>query len=992
MARIIRVLADRSKDSREGSIFTNLLSCVRERPGEQFQCTDNRLPLKQKLLSDYEVLVICGQSLKRYSESELKLIRQFVKDGGGLLLASNVAAFELEAAQPVETMAQNAVADLFGARFLSADCAGARAHGSLLIHPPFESLRTHQHPALGAHAVALVLQNHPAGPISPPPRARVLASCTATGEPIAAAFAHGKGRVVMAGTTGFAEERTFLCAALASWLAGNTQRESASKEVPAYIGGRGKIDRGSYFHVACEENCAHGMQEVVDLLQKIDAAYKDLFGKVWKPRRSLTVTDTLTPSTQMWWGSQAGGQAPVPSLARQIIRTLFWRAPWSFELYDFFLSLFSFRCWEIEFTVRLLMDIGFHAEADRCRARADRWIREMDKRAAAHDLARNYIASREECPRGLLVVRELLDSYGRDVVRKTVEAFPQKDPYKHVPQNYTWGSDRAIYYLSLAVGKDLFPWFARRGLSVHPLPTVKPTARNIRQRMSRRLNEALRDDAGTLSSRLDAALDLVSMGKEKDWLPPRANRPDDWTRLCRALHWSRQGDARADAELRKLFATNKNNALRAISGVALADLGDKSVEDKLVPLARKFEPRFQLAAGYALGKAGSARAKELSLENVTDAKGRRAGKLDVVFDGDLKIHGIVEGYRVNNIYSSPTLRTFTKDVALTSYFVQWVHTSPQWRRRGLSRCAMEATMNHPAARGCASSWLGTGTRNVAHRLYHDYGFTDMSPHREWSCALSNTVSPQLPTGVVFREYKEDDRTRVRAFVLETLGKMLNVLDFSFGELPPNVICYLAEREGKLVGLAAVTYEGGDEAQLRIVALAKDGQQAAIADSLLALLHRAVREAGARVMKWNAAGEYEDMVAALHRAGYVSRYTGGLWMMHIRRLDWFLREIAPAVEKRLAGSDFKTWEGKLDLVAPRLKGRLIISKGKVSAGRPTGAPGDVVMTCDDETAARVALGRETPFEAYLQSRLTLEPRISDNIIRLLETVFPKVPIL
>jgi GNAT superfamily N-acetyltransferase len=994
MARIIRVLADRSKDSRDGGLFTGLLPSVRERPGEEFQCTDNRLPLRQGLLGGYDVLAVCGQSLKAYSPAEIKLIREFVKDGGGLLLAASAAAFEFEADQPVEKMAQNTVAAIFGARFLSADGKGAKAHGSLLIHPPFESLRTHEHPALGGHAVGLVLQHHPAGPISAPPGARVLASCKTTGEPIAAAFMHGKGRVVMAGTTGFADERRFVCAALAHWLAGDIREKRGAKPVPAFIGDRGKIERGAYFHVTCEENCAGRMQEVAGLLDKIDAAYKDLFGKLWKPRRSVFVMDAVSSGLQLWWGwaSLAGGQAPGPSLARQLIRSLFWRAPWAYELYDFFFSLFSFRSWEIEFTTRLLKDIGFQAEAERCRERADRWLREMDKRAATFDLARNYIATREECPRGLLLVRELLDSHGRDVVRKTVEAFPQKDPYKHVPQNYTWGGDRAIFYLSLGIGKDMFPWFAERGLTVHPLPIVKPTARNIRTRMLRRLNEALRDDREALSSRLEAATDLIVMGKEKDWRPPRGRRPDDWSRLCQALYWSKQGDTRANEALRRLFAGGKDKALRAIAGLALTDLGDKSVEKKLVALARRFEPRFQLAAGYALEKAGSARARELSLQNVTDAKGRRVGRLDAVFDGDLRIHGVVQGYRVNNIFSSPTLRTFTKDATLSSHFVQWVHASPQWRRRGLSRCAMEATMNHPAAARCATSWLGTGTRNVAHRLYHDYGFTDMPPHREWSASLASCAPPQLPTGVVFRDYKKDDRARAQAFVLETLGRMLNGPDFFFGELPPNVIGYLAEREGKLVGMAAALYEGGDEAQIRILAVAKDGQQAAVADSLLALLHRAAREAGVKVMRWNCGGEHEEMVAALHRAGYVSRPTGGIWMMQVRRMDWLLSELAPAIEKRLAASEFKGWEGRIDLVGRRLNGRLTVSRGKVTAGRPTAGPGDVLLKCDDETAARVALGRETPFEAFLQSRLTIEPRISDSITRLVETVFPKVPVV
>jgi putative sterol carrier protein len=278
---------------------------------------------------------------------------------------------------------------------------------------------------------------------------------------------------------------------------------------------------------------------------------------------------------------------------------------------------------------------------------------------------------------------------------------------------------------------------------------------------------------------------------------------------------------------------------------------------------------------------------------------------------------------------------------------------------------------------------------VAHRLYHDFGFTDMSPYREWSCPLAGHAASQPPTGVVFREYKAGEGERASAFVLETLGKTFHGRELSFGELPPEMMGYLAERDRKLVGMGALAYEGGEEAQLRTLALAKDGQQAAIADSLLALLHRAAREAGAKVMKCFCAGEIEEVVAALHRAGYVSRLTGGVWMMQVRHLDQFLHEIAPAIEERLAKSEFKSWEGKLDLVGGRLRARVIVSRGRVTASRPVATPGDIVVTCDDETLTRIALGRETAFEAYLQSRLNIAPRVNDTIVKLLETVFPKV---
>ena len=115
------------------------------------------------------------------------------------------------------------------------------------------------------------------------------------------------------------------------------------------------------------------------------------------------------------------------------------------------------------------------------------------------------------------------------------------------------------------------------------------------------------------------------------------------------------------------------------------------------------------------------------------------------------------------------------------------------------------------------------------------------------------------------------------------------------------------------------------------------------------------------------------------------------MTQIRNFVQFLQEISPVLEKRLADSDFKHWEGKIDLIAERLRARITVGEGSVQASAPTSRPADILLTCGDDTATRVALGRETPFEAYLQTRLTIEPRVSDSITKLVETVFPKVPL-
>lgn len=990
MSTRTRVLVDLSKDSAHAGVFARLM------PHQDFVSTCSRTRLSLTRLEGYDVLVVCGQSLKPYSRAELVAIQAFVEGGGGLLLAADTAAFELESDRPVEQMAQNAVARLFGASFLPADCKGANVSPALLIRFRQRDLKVLRHRAVGHEGAGLASLG--AAPIAPPAQADVLLTHRRTHRPCAAAFTAGDGRVVVTGANTFAGERPLTCSALAQWLGETSRgrRPSESADPPFDVGPKDGIRRGHELSLRYAPGTAPALGGVADMIAQANQVLGRWFGDAWEPPRTFSVQDALCGLDPWHWACHIGAQAPMASQMRQMALCLLTRGIRRRALHDVFTSLFSHDPPRIHFAIELLNELGFTPEAERCRERADRWVREMGRRARTFDLARCYPATQESCPRGLVLLRELTGTFGAELLRKLPGMVPEEDPWQGLPTRYAWPSDRSIHLLGLAAGQDMFPWFSERGITVHRLPCVEHTRDDGKRAMRSRLLDVLRQDGETLSSKVDALQDLASLpvqgegttvaggGATASPVPPHS--PDAWAMLCEAAGKAPQADSRAAGRLRTLFAGPYPTGVRAIAGLMLADLGDTAVAEELVDLARHFETRFQLAVRYALTRTGSAAAAGLSRWEVD---GPAPTKLAVDYDGCLAIHGVVDGYRACNNISQPSLHPFTTEATISVHCVHWVHTSSVWRRQGWARRAFERAMSHPAAQRCSCSELGTGTRNVAHSMYKSFGFTDMLVGNRWECQLPGRGPVEPATGIRLMPYRQRDGSHTTALLRDLRGTAMNFDGLPCGDLSAGQEGVLAWEKQKLIGFAACRYENGDEASLRFLVVREHEQRGRIADALLAMIHRRAVCLGARRICWHEPPEEDYVRETLGRAGYAQQATGGVCMMQIRNLRQFLQEIRPVLERRLAGSPTSDWQGTLDLIGERLKARLDIEAGKVRSVVPRGRPRGLCLLGDDDTITRIALGRETPFEAYLQTRLAVRPRLHGAIPNLLEALFPRV---
>ncbi|KPK78879.1 MAG: hypothetical protein AMJ81_14615, partial [Phycisphaerae bacterium SM23_33] len=115
------IVLDRSRDLLAAERLLHL------EPDDRYHVTDSRVPLRAAALRRYDVLVIAGQAPMSYTPAELAAIVQFVRRGGGLLLAASAGHFERYMSLPAKEMGTASVARRFGIELLGPGRAAAGA-------------------------------------------------------------------------------------------------------------------------------------------------------------------------------------------------------------------------------------------------------------------------------------------------------------------------------------------------------------------------------------------------------------------------------------------------------------------------------------------------------------------------------------------------------------------------------------------------------------------------------------------------------------------------------------------------------------------------------------------------------------------------------------------------------------------------------------------------------------------------------------------------
>ncbi|NLO06251.1 MAG: formate dehydrogenase accessory protein FdhE [candidate division WS1 bacterium] len=972
----VRILIDYYHDS--GGQY--LRSSLR---GEYPLTTICRQRLTWGVLKRYHVVVIDATAPADVSASELRAIERFVAAGGGALIAGSAPQWELVTGQPPTEMPAGRFADIFGIGLLSASEAEAATtidsdlrigYGDENVEVVSDAIE-----GFGPHPPALETVT----PLRLPDTARPLLVHGRTGEPLAAIAEHGEGRVCVCPAFLERFNRLSHLGPLVEWLAGDAG-DRPGRDIPTEIGSTPVLRDVQGLKLICDRSVAESAEELAELHLQLRAFLKELLGSHWEPPGTFRVRRSCRRPRPWDDGLFVAPTGPDWAVAYTNAVALAQHALWDSTAGQLLVSLFPESTVACHIALRFLDHLGYSAEADRLRGRAMQALDEADPSRDRTDLARIYWATDKWHPKGHWLLSELERRFGQGLLKRLFELLPKKREDDPLPKTFAWGGDRLAYYLGLAAGEDVTDLLREIGTTIHPLPLVPPDDESFADRMHETLADATVAASCPASRRMEALSDLAALKEEA-----RGKLPERVRKLVEAFAQSGASDLRAVKPLERL-ARQKNEETAAWAALQLVSMGQTQWADRLAELLPERDLRFKLMGGYALRRLGRD-LPEFALEGLSE-DGRRVGEMHVSTRDQVMIHPKIGGYEVANVLAEAGLCGFPHGHFATQFYVYWVHTLPQWRRSGLSRLAFRVAMQHPEALRCSCFALNTGTRNNAHALYSDFGYVDMD-RRERAVKQLHLGTPAVPPdGVVIRPGADADRDAVRQLVHDYHRDTFTLAPLPAPQLDEGSFTAIAERDGKLIGAALARYAAGEGADLQdVVVIEGEDPRQEIGVALLARVHAMLAEAGARRATTRACSDAGLLMNVLGRAGYSREVSGGVNMFGIRDLSQLFGEIRPLYEHRLRETPFADWRGRVLLLGERLQSGLEIEQGVAQViDSPQPKPGDIVLHTADETITLFVTGRETPLEGYLQHRTRIEPQVSPAVMKLLETLLPRVP--
>ena len=999
----IRILVDTSRDTGHSN------GLIQIEPDDIYQTTDNRDYLCEAVLKNYDVLAICNSTALKYTDEELKLIREFVENGGGLFLAASASHFERDVREPISELGINKIASLFGARFLTlAEGAG--------------EIDTDANPVRGYTTQSLQLTDHEivaglsiddlaltyCGLLDIPKDAEVFLEHSETREPIGGCLHFATGRVLLINEQLFKYEKHPVAGKFIDWLGINhTSLRSGDETIPDEIPIEEQVKEEGKIKIFYTDFVADRVDTCLTFAQKLAKEMLAKFPKGKKIEWKIELIPSCVHDYRFSWGDSIMTIGACVSDARLAYslgfevsgllqhRTRFGKAK------EVISQAEGFDGFQFFFGIWAMNQLEFGAEAAEMTAQVERQFRAVERTGTP-------LGIKEQSLKSMWVLKALLEKYGDELfIRLTQTVSEGGDIGKNIPHPIFSRLDRLIYYLSRAVDEDLFPWFEAIPMSVHPLPLLPNESDEFAESVRERLNAIIRDTSADTSDRTDAIaslLELTEEGKQKISLfIPKLEAEDRYERLMAAIKLVKTCDNRAMKVLEELTVDTGDDGLVAIALLALVRNGRTGdIIKQLVEIAPGQDYRYQLEAGYLLEKIGHEASERFSYNGLTDESGATVVTMNCKQDGELQFSPTIAGHRVANCDSMFHTHHFPYNTHVPGTYVSWVHTEDKFRRKGLSRWAFGKTMAHPFVRQHSCASLYTGTDNPAHSMYRSFGFVDGMSEQ----TLSKTLRPEQTKGVeglVVRPYALGDEV--------AMARVLNAFYADQVERRPRRakrrrtsatrLTQLAEKDGELLGYVQVQCEDKEQiASITEFCLKPQPSEGSehpegfleeVGATLLCIMHNDLVKRKYKKISWYPEGEQEKAYVRrlFYNFGYNSEEADWVWMFKIINLPMLLNELVPLLSKRLSESDdYKDWHGIISIKTAEHQASIGIRDGEIRAAAEVSEDIGIRLSTDDDTLTQFILGVTTPYAAYLQNKLQVAPTVNSSVAGLLRTLFPR----
>jgi len=1000
----IQILIDTSRDTAWSD------GLIRIEPDSIYRTTNNQDYLSESVLTNYDVLTICSNTPLKYTDAELQLIREFVENGGGLLLASSTSRFERDVREPISELGVNQVASLFGARFLSLP----EGQGEMDIDANPLRGWTKKNLRLADHEITDGLEiddlglTH-CGILDIPAESSVFLEHSETGEPVGACLHFGSGRVLLINTQLFQRENHPVSGRFVDWLGINHRSSTTDTEtIPDEIPIEEKVKEDGKIRIYYTHFVEDRVDTCMAFAKKLSKEMLSKFPEGEKIKWKIDLMPSCVHDYDFGWTKASvmtiGACVSPPRLAYAIgveaSELLAHKTPFRkatdvlFDGYQFFFGIWAMKL------------LGFEQEAAEMLDEADRQFRENAQAEESIDLAMIY---EQRYRKPIWILKALLEKYGDDLFVRLAEVLLEKpgDTEKNMPDTTFSSVDRLIYYLSRAVGEDLFPWFEEIGTTVHPLPFgFSNDSDEFVTEVRKYLNGVIRDAIADTSDRIDALDSLLEMADASEHtisaLVAKLDTADRYEQLIAAAKLISSCDDRAVKVLEELTVETGDDGLVAMAVLMLVRNGrGGEMVDRLVEIAPHQDYRYQLETGYLLEKIGYPAAEQFSYKGLTDKNGTSILTMDIECNKDLHLYPIIAGYRVAICKSILHTHHFPHNTHAPGIYVEWVHTIPKYRRRGLSRWIFGASISHEFVRQYSCASLHTGTDNTAHGMYRSFGFVDGLLGGSFIKTLRHEQA-KIIEGLVVRPYAPGDEV--------AMARVLNSFYADQVERRPRraerrkttetLLIYLAEKDSELLGyIQAQCFEKEKNVSITEFCLKSqssegsthpEGFLAEVGTAMLCALHNELVKREYKKIDWRPEGEAEKhyVRTLFHNFGYTSTDPDWTWMFKIFNLPMLLGELSLLLSKRLSESDdYKGWQGTIGIKGSEHRASLTIKNGAIQVSEEVSEGVGICLSTDDDTITRFILGVVSPYAAYLQNQLHITPTVNESVIGLLGTLFP-----